>query len=124
MLNIQFMTDANAIRAKDEWTGNEIKLYVPNFDELARNASCAEELEAIEEIRQRIKAGRFKGFRFEIVYMSYEKGLAYNRETKKQEWEMKWQMLQHPWYRSGNGVYATKEEMVRKIEEIYTERAE
>jgi hypothetical protein len=114
------MTKENAITVKDSWTGKDTQVYVPNFDELVKNASCEEEIKAIREIEERMKSRKsiYKGFAFEIVYMSYEKAFVYNRETKKQEWVMKWQMMQHPWIRTWDGVYATKEEMIKEIEEM------
>lgn len=120
-MNIQFMTKENAITVKDNWTGKDTLVYVPNFDELVKNASCEEEIAAIREIEERTKSGKsiFKGFAFEIVYMVYAKSLVYNRETKKQEWKMKWQMMQHPWIRTFDGVYATKEEMIEEIERMH-----
>lgn len=121
MLNIQFMTKENAITVKDNWSGKDTLVYVPNFDELVKNSSCEEEIKAIREIEERMNSGKsiFKGFAFEIVYMVYEKALVMDWETKKQEWKMKWQMMQHPWIRSFDGVYATKEEMIEEIESMY-----
>lgn len=121
MLNIQFMTKENAITVKNSWTGKDEFAYVPNFDELAKNASCEEEIKEIREIEERMKSGKsfFKGFAFEIVYMVYEKALVLNKETMKQEWVMKWQMTQHPWIRTFEGVYNTKEQMIEKIEAMY-----
>ena len=121
MLNIQFMTKENAITVKDNWTREETEVYVPNFNDLVANASCAEEIEAIREIEKRMNSETsiFKGFVFEIVYMVYEKALVYNKETKKQEWVMKWQMMQHPWERTWDGKYATKEEMIEEIESMH-----
>lgn len=120
MMNIQFMTEKNAITVKDSWTGKDTLAYVPNFDELVKNASCEEEVKAIREIEERFnKNPKFYAFAFEIVYMVYEKALVMNRETKKQEWVMKWQMMQHPWIRTADGVYASKEEMIQKIAAIH-----
>ena len=68
----------------------------------------------MKETEKRIKAGSFKGFAFQIVYMSYEKALVLNKETMKQEWVMKWQMMQHPWYPD-----MTEEQMIAKIETMY-----
>lgn len=119
MKNIQFMTKENAITVKDSWTGKDVLRYIPNFDELVKNASCEEEVEAIREIEERFnKNPEMYAFVFEIVYMSYEKALVMNWETKKQEWVMKWQMMQHPWYRTEDNVYATKEEMIEEIERM------
>ena len=120
MMNIQFMTKENAITVKDSWTGKDTLVYIPNFDELVKNASCEEEIEAIRETEKRIKAGKvFKGFTFEIVYMVYEKAFVMNWETGKQEWVMKWQMMQHPWIRDYKDVYKTKEQMIEEIERMY-----
>lgn len=119
MMNIQFMTEENAITVKDSWTGKDVVRYIPNFDELVKNASCEEEIKAIRETEERCnKNPKMYSFPFEIVYMSYAKTLVMNWETKKQEWVMKWQMMQHPWYRTWDNVYATKEEMIKEIEEI------
>lgn len=123
MLNIQFMTKENAITVKDNWSGEDKLVYIPNFDELVKNASCEEEIKAIRDIERRIKEGKlFHGFAFEIVYMRYEKALVYNKETKKQEWVMKWQMMQHPWIRTLEGVYHTKEQMIEEIGAMYKNR--
>lgn len=120
MMNIQFMTKENAITVKDNWTGEDKLVYIPNFDELVKNASCEEEIKAIREIEERMKSGNavFQGFAFEIVYMVYTKALVWDSETKKQEWKMKWQMMQHPWIRTFDGVYNTKEQMIEEIERI------
>lgn len=123
MINIQFMTkEENEIpTGKFNWKGEEEFVYVPNFNELVKNASCEEEIKAIREIEERITSGKsiFKGFTFEIVYMVYDKALVYNKETKKQEWVMKWQMMQHPWIRTFEGVYNSKEQMIEEIEAMY-----
>ena len=115
MMNIQFMTKENAITVKDNWTGEDRIVYVPNFEELIANASCAEEIAAIKEAEKKVKSDKgFFGFTFEIVYMKYEKTL--NPFTSK--WEMKWQMMQHPWFRTHEGVYHTKEQMIEIIEDL------
>ena len=121
MMNIQFMGKENAVTVKDSWTGEDKFVYVPNFDELVKNASCEEEIKSIRETEERMNSGKsyFKGFTFQIVYMSYERALVYDKETKKQEWVMKWQMMQHPWYESVYGVKDTKEQMIEKIEAMY-----
>lgn len=120
MMNIQFMTEKNAITVKDSWTGKDVLAYVPDFDELAKNASCEEEAKAIREIEERFnKNPKSSAFAFEIVYTVYEKALVMNRETKKQEWVMKWQLMQHPWIRTVDGVYASKEEMIKEIENMH-----
>lgn len=118
MTNIQFMTKENAITVKDNWTGEYTVVYKPNFAELIANASCEEEVEMLKEAEERYNSGNslFKGFAFEIVYTSYERALVFDRKTFKQEWKMKWQLMQHPWYRTCDGVYATKEEMIEEIE--------
>ena len=118
-MNIQFMSKENAMTVKDSWTGKDTLAYIPNFDELVKNASCEEEIKAIREIEERMNKSRFKGFTFQIVYMSYEKALVYDKETKKQEWVMKWQMMQHPWYETVYGVKDTKEQMIETIEAMY-----
>lgn len=116
MMNIQFMTKENAIKVKDDWTGEDKLVYVPNFEELIANASCEEEIEAIKEIEERMKSDEWflKGFTFEIVYTKYKKTL--NPFTCK--WETKWQIMQHPWYRTYEGVYRTKEQMIEIIENL------
>lgn len=121
MMNIQFMSKENEVTVKDGWTGKDKIAYVPNFEELVKNASCEEEIMAIREVEERMNSGKsiFKGFAFPIVYMSYEKALVYDKETKKQEWVMKWQMMQHPWYETVYGVKDTKEQMVATIEAMY-----
>lgn len=122
MMNIQFMTkEANGIPTGEfNWKGEENFLYVPNFEELVKNASCEEEIEAIRKAEEMLKDGRvFKGFTFQIVYMSYEKSLKQDFKTGKCEWVMKWQMMQHPWYRTLDGVYKSKEEMIEEIEKMY-----
>ena len=119
MLNIQFMTEENAVKVKDSWTGKDTFVYVPNFEELVKNASCEEEIKAIRETEERMKNGNTysRGFTFEIVYMVYERALVYNRETKKQEWVKKWQMMQHPWYKIGDTRYP-ENVMISEIETI------
>lgn len=117
-MNIQFMTKANAITVKDGWTGENKTAYVPNFDELVKNASCEEEVQAIRETEVRMTSGKsiFKGFAFPIVYMAYADTLVFDRETRKQRWEKKWQMMQHPWYETVYGVKDSKEAMIAVIE--------
>ena len=123
MMNIQFMTkEENGIPTGEfKWNGEERCVYVPNFDELVKNASCEEEIKAIREIEKRMTSGNpiHKGFAFQIVFMAYAKSLEYNKETRKQEWVMKWQMMQHPWYESLDGVKHTKEQMIEEIEAVY-----
>ena len=48
-MNIQFMTEKNAKIIKDPWTGENKTVYVPDFEELVKNASCQEEIDAIRE---------------------------------------------------------------------------
>ena len=114
MMNIQFMTKRNAITVKDDFTGEDKIVYVPDFEKLIANASCEEEIEAIKKVEEIMTSDKsvFKGFTFEIVYMEYRKTL--NLSTCK--WETKWQMYQHPWYRTHEGVYHTKEQMIEIIE--------
>ena len=117
MMNIQFMKAENAVTVKHPWTGKDELAYVPDFDELVKNASCEEEIKAIRETEESLKSGKslFKGFAFQIVYMSYEKALVItDRKTLKQEWVMMWQMMQHPWIEG-----MTKEQMIEKIERMY-----
>ena len=119
-MNIQFMTKENAITVKDGWTGKDTFAYVPNFDELVKNASCEDEIKAIRDTEKRMKSENsiMKGFTFPIVYMSHEKALVLNKETKKQEWVMKWQMMQFPWHETVYGVKDSKEQMIAKIEAV------
>ena len=120
MMNIQFMTKENAITIKDSWTGKDKLGYIPNFEELVKNASCEEEIEAIREIEERFNRNpKSYALPFEICYMVYTKSLVMNWETKKQEWKMKWSLMQHPWIRTIDGVYATQEEMIEEIERMY-----
>lgn len=116
MMNIQFMTKENAITVKDNLTGEDKLVYIPNFEELIANASCEEEIEAIREVEERMNSDKWflKGFTFEIVYTKYEK--TYDPFTHK--WGMKWQIMQHPWYRTYEGVYHTKEQMIEIIEAL------
>lgn len=117
-MNIQFMTEKNAKIIKDPWTGEDKTVYVPDFEELVKNASCQEEIDAIRETEAMLNNEKscFKGFFFQIVHMVYAKVLEYDSRTHKQEWVEKWQMYQHPWIRDYNGVYKTKEEMIHQIE--------
>lgn len=125
-MNIQFMTKENAVTVKDTWTGEDKLVYVPNFDELVKNASCEEEVKAIRETEERMKSYKsiWQGFAFEIVFMSYERALVLNPETMKQEWTTKWQMMQFPWYRDCKGVYHTKEEMIAEVAKVCKSRQE
>ena len=119
-MNIQFMTDENAITVKDEWTGEDKQLYIPNFDELAKNASCEEEVQAIREIEARFAEHPTRyAFVFRIVFMAYTDALVTNKETKKQEWVKKWQIMQHPWYKTWDNKYHTKAQMREEIESYY-----
>lgn len=118
MMNIQFMTaEANGVESTHSYTGAPETVYLPNFDELIANASCTEEVEMLKDAKARFESGNplFKGFAFEIVYTVKAKSL--NLRTLK--WEEKWQLMQHPWIRTWDGVYATKEEMIKEIENLY-----
>ena len=117
-MNIQFMTEKNAKIIKDSWTGEDKTVYIPDFEELVKNASCQEEIDAIRETEAMLNNEKsyFEGFLFQIVYMVYAKALEYDSKTHKREWVEKWQMYQHLWIRSYNGVYKTKEEMIHQIE--------
>lgn len=108
-MNIYFMDkEHNGVPTPEvDWRGETRYKYIPNFDLMLTRASCEEEAEAIKETRRYLEEGIFDGFNFEIVYMDYCMG--YNYEENK--WEMKWQMLQHPWYNN-----LTKEGMVKEIE--------
>ena len=48
-MNIQFMTEKNAKIIKDSWTREDKTVHVPDFEELVKNASCQEEIDAIRE---------------------------------------------------------------------------
>lgn len=65
-MNIQFMTEKNAKIIKDSWTGEDKTVYVPDFEELVKNASCQEEIDAIRETEAMLNNEKsyFKGFLF------------------------------------------------------------
>lgn len=114
MLNVQFMTnEKNGVPTGEvDWRGDQIYRYIPDLDEMIRNASCEEEVEAIKEVEEGLKDGWFDGFHFEIVYTAYD--MAFDSMTGK--FVKKWQVMQHPWYRDQNGVYRSREEMLKDIE--------
>lgn len=103
-MNIQFMTEANAFTAK-----NGEKKYRPNYDEMIKNATCEDEIKAIEECRELFeKLGT--GFAFKIVRTVYA-----NRWTANNRFEKGWTIYQHPWYRNENGKDCTESEMLEII---------
>lgn len=117
-MNIQFMTkEANGVASKHSYTGEPTIVYVPNFDELIANASCDEEVEMLEDTKARFESDNplFEGFPFEIVYTVKTKSL----DPYTWKWEEKWQLMQHPWVRTFDGVYASKEEMIEQIQNMY-----
>lgn len=113
-MNIQFMTKENngVPTGEFDWTGEERCKFIPDFDEMVKNASCEEEAEAVKKVQTMLNDGIFDGFTFEIVYMAYAKKVDFfTGETK-----MEWQMMQHPWYRNAeDGTQWTKEEMMDDI---------
>lgn len=115
-MNIQFMTDEkNGVpRGTKDWKGRDEYYYVPDFDEMIRNARCPEEVEAINDARDMIENKRiFEGFTFRIVFMAKVPG----HNFKTGEWGVCWQMLQHPWYEI-DGVRMSKEYMLKDIENM------
>ena len=116
-MNIQFMTKENngVPSGEYDWKNEEKYVYVPNFDEMIKNASCEEEVKAIEDVRDMIVNKKiFNGFTFQIVFTIYT--FVHDYETNK--YEKQWTVYQHPWYESLNGVKVSKEEMTREIEQI------
>lgn len=112
MMNIQFMTrENNEVRKVKDVFGNEREAFVPNYDELIKNASCEEEVEMLENAKKRNEA-----FAYEIVHTIYTRVLKYDFNTGKQYFTKEWTLYQHPWYCSYEGVYKTKEEMIENIE--------
>ena len=118
-MNIQFME--KTVTIKDSRTGKDIIQYVPDFDELAKNASCEEEVEAIRETEKKFAEWTEKGllnlasFPFQIVYLEYRRTLKQNFKTNEMKWVNEWQILQHPWYQAEGKKY-TKEQMIEIIE--------
>lgn len=119
--NIQFMTRANngVPTGEKNWDGTPKMVYIPNFAEMLRNASCKEEADAIREVMQMIGKGVFDGFAFEVVFMVYAKH--WNCLDGKFD-GMQWQMFQHPWYVS-NGDHVSKETIVRGINKMAEQRS-
>lgn len=116
-MNIQFMTEKNGIPTGEfDWLGRERLKYVPDFEELVKNASCEEEIEAIRECEERIHDKFFDGFAFSIVYTDYAKTLYLDKQTGKTEMGYKWQVMQHPWYEEEDGRKVSKERMLEDIE--------
>lgn len=112
-MNIQFMTaEKNGVpTGEKDWRGEPRYRYTPDYAEMISHASCEEEIEAIKEAERVMKNG---GFTFEIVFTA--KALSIDPHTY--ESKIKWQVLQHPWYRN-NGIYTSKEEMLKDIEETF-----
>ena len=112
-MNIQFMTkEKNGVpTGKFDWRGEERCRFIPDFDEMVKNASCEAEADAVKEVQTLLNDGLFDGFTFEIVYMAYAKSVDFVTGESK----MKWQMMQHPWYRTHDGIYATQDEMINDI---------
>ena len=103
-MNIQFMTNENngIPTGTKNWKGEENYRYIPDFTELLKNATCGEEIEAIEQCRACIDSGLLYGFTFSIVFTAKYMG--------------KWQVMQHPWYYG-----ASKEQMAKEIENMVNE---
>lgn len=118
-MNIQFMTkEKNGVPTGEfDWRGEERCRFIPDFEEMIKNASCEDEANAIRETQEWLNKGLFDGFTFEIVFMAYAKAVDFR--TGKST--MKWQMMQHPWYRSELGVYETKERMIEDVKRIVEE---
>lgn len=74
-MNIQFMTEKNAKIIKDSWTGEDETVYVPDFEELVKNASCQEEIDAIRETETMLNNEKsyFKGFFFRLYIWYMQK---------------------------------------------------
>lgn len=114
-MNIQFMTaEKNGIpTGETNWKGEVKYTYMPNWAEMIENASCEEEADAIREAEKVITRTN-RGFAFEIVFTTY--GRTFDSRTGKHI--NKWQVLQYPWYRTFEGVYDTKEQMMERINEL------
>lgn len=111
-MNIQFMTvEKNGIPTGEaNWKGEPQYTYMPNWADMIANASCEEEAEEIREAEKVIeRTGR--GFAFEIVFTAYLDAF----DSKAMKHYKKWQVLQHPWYRTWDGVYDTEEQMINHI---------
>lgn len=110
-MNIQFMTkEKNGIPTGEyDRSGKQIYLYMPDIEEMVANASCKEEIIAIENMQNFFDAGLFNGFSFEIVYTDIDRHI--NPCTDESSWT--WQVLQHPWYEGWS-----KEDMIKEIIKI------
>ena len=109
-MNMQFMTiEKNGVpTGRKNYKGEEEYTFMPNWEEMIANASCEEEAEAIREAERIIGE---RGFNFEIVYTVYKDGW----NPVKGKTGKCWQVYQHPWYRTFEGVYDTKEQMLEEI---------
>ena len=107
-MNIQFMTaKENGIpTGETNWKGEPRYRYIPNFGKMIENATCDEEIEAIENVREMIERRVFDGFAFEVVYTAVADHCDFN--TGK--FSKTWQVLQHPWYDG-----KSEEEMLEEI---------
>ena len=114
--NITFMTpEKNGIpTGKKNWKGEPEYVYLPDFDEMIKNASCEEEVQGIKEVMDMVHKGIMDGFAFEVVYMVYTE--RWDGLKGGFTGEMCWQMFQHPWY--VEGFNATHVEKQRIIDEI------
>jgi hypothetical protein len=77
--------EANGIpTGRFNWKGEEEFVYVPNFDELVKNASCEEEIKRIREIEETMKSEKVssKGSHLRLFTWFTKKHLF---STKKQE---------------------------------------
>lgn len=112
MLNVQFMDARNGIpTGETNWRGEPNYRYIPNFDEMRSNASCEEEIKAINEAEAYINEGLLDGFPFEIVYTAKTRIMDFN--TGKMS--IGWAVLQHPWYEDERGNKQSKEYMIDDI---------
>ncbi|MBQ1569901.1 MAG: hypothetical protein IIZ78_02160 [Clostridiales bacterium] len=107
-MNIQFMTMRNngIPTGRVDWRGNPVYKYLPNYDEMLKNASCEEERECILSAKDLTDSKLLEGFNFEIVYTAY---------TSDGYGKKKWQFLQHPWYELEDGTKRKEWEMVQDI---------
>ena len=114
-MNIQFMTAEKNGKPTGEkdWAGRPRYTYIPDYDELLKNATCDEERKAIinaKEIMERFG----EGFAFEIVYTA--RSLHVDPYTC--EHSLTWQLLQHPWHEDAWTLKKkSREEMIKDIEE-------
>lgn len=118
-LNIQFMTaEKNGVKTGEvDSKGNPKYMYVPDFDEMIKNACCEEEIRAIKDTREMLNKRWFDGFTFQIVYTDYATASVFDHKTGETTFKKKWQVMQFPWYRTYEGVYTSKETMIAEIKQ-------